>query len=436
MEESTSYYDSKSDNLYHQDGYSSSDERSLRKILEPPDENMDIILARKKMFSSSSFYEEPHHIYPTMEEQVDLCRKIADSLSADTNKLSKGQSMYNRRKQRAEKWVFEGPDPKNETNPNDLSNGKSSPNYDGSTKSSSSGLSRSQSAPQRRLKLVLDPRELQDAMKLRNSGLYNEHNVVSPDICFDLVRDLNSPTGKGAALFAKRKKKSEKWIVDEHTVKKHEQQVETETIRKDLQAPAGPSSSIGGTGFTPLASNLLLQPRLKLIKSPWDAALESPIGCCDAAFMEVVPGFKNIVGGGLAQTVLRRAEERSYTNLLQDPLTQSGSNPYLRPNSNPDLYKPRGPRGWDGGFSTDRVPSPSVFRESPIPDVYVTSDTSSGMAASPCFRGGGGGDQSPVAWSLNRFNNFNNAPRSWGESDVTSKSRFRSVRPPTSVSLK
>lgn len=60
------------------------------------------------MFSSSSFYEEPHHKYPTVEEQVELCKKIADSLSAETNKLSRGASMYSRRKKRADKWVFEG----------------------------------------------------------------------------------------------------------------------------------------------------------------------------------------------------------------------------------------------------------------------------------------------------------------------------------------
>jgi hypothetical protein len=35
-----------------------------------------------------------------------------------------------------------------------------------------------------------------------------------------LVADLNHNRGKGAALFQKRKARSEKWVVDENTVKK------------------------------------------------------------------------------------------------------------------------------------------------------------------------------------------------------------------------
>ena len=36
----------------------------------------------------------------------------------------------------------------------------------------------------------------------------------------NLVADLNSSRGKGAALFQKRKARSEKWIIDENNVKK------------------------------------------------------------------------------------------------------------------------------------------------------------------------------------------------------------------------
>jgi hypothetical protein len=35
-----------------------------------------------------------------------------------------------------------------------------------------------------------------------------------------LVADLNQNRGKGAALFQKRKARSEKWVVDENNVKK------------------------------------------------------------------------------------------------------------------------------------------------------------------------------------------------------------------------
>lgn len=57
------------------------------------------------MYTSSSFYG-PHH--PTMEEQVDLARRISNSLSDISNRQSKGQSMYVNRKKRSVKWVHEG----------------------------------------------------------------------------------------------------------------------------------------------------------------------------------------------------------------------------------------------------------------------------------------------------------------------------------------
>jgi len=57
------------------------------------------------MYGSSSFYSE---IHPTVEEQVELARKISKSLSDASNKKSKGQSMYVKRKKKSVKWVHEG----------------------------------------------------------------------------------------------------------------------------------------------------------------------------------------------------------------------------------------------------------------------------------------------------------------------------------------
>lgn len=58
-----------------------------------------------RMFASSSFYGPDH---PTMEEQVELARKISSSLSDISNQRSKGQTMYVNRKKRSAKWVHEG----------------------------------------------------------------------------------------------------------------------------------------------------------------------------------------------------------------------------------------------------------------------------------------------------------------------------------------
>lgn len=47
------------------------------------------------------------------------------------------------------------------------------------------------------LKLVMDPRgQVQDLNSLQKQG-YNIEPCLSPEVCFDLVRDLNAPKGKG-----------------------------------------------------------------------------------------------------------------------------------------------------------------------------------------------------------------------------------------------
>ena len=62
----------------------------------------------EKVFTSSSFYVDENCTYPTVEEQVGMARKIAESLSSDTNKQSKGANMFFRRVKRSHKWVHQG----------------------------------------------------------------------------------------------------------------------------------------------------------------------------------------------------------------------------------------------------------------------------------------------------------------------------------------
>lgn len=69
------------------------------------------------------------------------------------------------------------------------------------------------------LKLILDPRQIIDMRKLLEEGVdIVQHDAVSPEVCHNIVRDLNAQAGKGAQLFAKRKKKSEEWVVDDNKV--------------------------------------------------------------------------------------------------------------------------------------------------------------------------------------------------------------------------
>lgn len=66
------------------------------------------------------------------------------------------------------------------------------------------------------LKLLMDPRgQVQNIDTLQRQY---EMQPMSPDLCAEVVNALNEAGGKGAELFAKRRKKSEKWVVDETNV--------------------------------------------------------------------------------------------------------------------------------------------------------------------------------------------------------------------------
>ncbi|XP_039233032.1 myotubularin-related protein DDB_G0290005 isoform X18 [Drosophila yakuba] len=77
----------------------------LRKIFTPATDAAEI-LPNRKLYASSAFYSPTLH--PTVEDQVELARRISHSLSDISNQTSKGQSMYVNRKKRSDKWVHEG----------------------------------------------------------------------------------------------------------------------------------------------------------------------------------------------------------------------------------------------------------------------------------------------------------------------------------------
>ncbi|XP_043465132.1 GATA zinc finger domain-containing protein 14 isoform X2 [Leptopilina heterotoma] len=165
---------------------------NLQKLLTPAtDGNEKTHVKNKKMFASSYFYAPSH---PTVEDQVELARRISNSLSDVKNMKSKGQSMYVNRKKRSVKWIHEG----NGTEEED----------DSSTPLHKDKLS---------LKCLMNPcGKVLDINGIQALG--EEVNIESfpshPEKLFDIVRDLNNQRGRGAEIFAKRRKRSEKWVVD------------------------------------------------------------------------------------------------------------------------------------------------------------------------------------------------------------------------------
>ncbi|XP_012222504.1 uncharacterized protein [Linepithema humile] len=164
---------------------------NLQKLLTPASDSHETLQSKnKKMFASSYFYAPTH---PTVEDQVELARRISHSLSDVKNVKSKGQTMYVNRKKRSVKWIHDGNGVEDEEESITTIHKDKLP-----------------------LKCVMNPcGKVLDIHGIQALG--EEVNIApkNPEKLFDIVRDLNNQKGRGAEIFAKRRKRSEKWVVDQ-----------------------------------------------------------------------------------------------------------------------------------------------------------------------------------------------------------------------------
>ncbi|KAG7158293.1 Synaptopodin-2-like, partial [Homarus americanus] len=100
------------------------------------------------------------------------------------------------------------------------------------------------------MKLLMNPKGVQDfhAVQEHYQTLMNAA-PPSPEVG-KIVTEVQSPTGKGAELFAKRKKRMDKFIVDETTVQKAQQQTTTMTQQSFSSSSNFSSSSTGTSSYS------------------------------------------------------------------------------------------------------------------------------------------------------------------------------------------
>ncbi|XP_020809848.1 uncharacterized protein LOC110185399 isoform X3 [Drosophila serrata] len=250
----------------------------LRKIFTPATDTPEILPKNRKLYASSAFYSPTLH--PTVEDQVELARRISHSLSDISNQTSKGQSMYVNRKKRSVKWVHEGGQANCER--------KSPSLFEATTK-----------LEKMPLKLVMNPKgQVRDYNSLKE--LINvETGLLSPDNCAELINALQLHQGRGAELFAKRRKKADNWIVDETNAGTQSlpsgipdyQQYQPRP--KAISPNIVPAYSDAGKHRVQLNlhQNQLIEKYSKggvqVVKSPWEAALQT--GSASSAFLEESP---------------------------------------------------------------------------------------------------------------------------------------------------
>lgn len=219
----------------------------------------------EKMYSDSAFYDAPGMEYPTIQDQVALCKEIASFLESNQNKRSRGGRMFTKRKMRADEWSMDSQGQRRDMPLTD--------NYDlyNSIESSQTGPSR----PVLRKEFGYNTvRHHPDPMKTKlttaeleqlqhNQDALCKHDAIPPNIAFDINEALAQSRGKAGQFFEKRRQRAEKYVVDENNVKNWQPQPNFAPMQIE----------------TPDYSQSLSKPYI----SPWQAAMN---GKLDAAFPE------------------------------------------------------------------------------------------------------------------------------------------------------
>ncbi|KAK8388800.1 hypothetical protein O3P69_020643 [Scylla paramamosain] len=257
---------------------------SLERLFTPATDSGDLTPKRKKAFASSSFYRPDH---PTIDDQVELAQRISFSLVDENNKMSRGQSMYMKRKKRSMRWIHAGSAEGGEGPEEDLLL-KQPPM---TQRPASVPTVQQVDTKKPPMKLLMSPKGVQDfhAVQEHYQTLMEQAVPTSPEVG-KIVAEVQSPTGKGAELFAKRKKRMDKFIVDETTVQKAQtttraqQQQQPQSIVTDDLAVKKSAVEERNRQQQQIMEQFLRsrEGSLTLVKSPWQATMET--GTPDAAF--------------------------------------------------------------------------------------------------------------------------------------------------------
>ncbi|XP_025091985.1 uncharacterized protein LOC112562730 isoform X2 [Pomacea canaliculata] len=287
----------------------------------PSSPGSSLIRRKKKLYSDSAFYEDPEHKYPTIQEQMKLCRIISQSLTSAANRKARGAKMFARRKRKSSRWVHEGHSEWS-SSAGDVANldeldSELSPDEGGNKVLFTfriPSVKHRVSSPESNTKMSLKKDEFE---RLRLQAAKCDHTAVSPGTCFDIAADLKASKGRAGRLFERRKNRADKFIIDE----------------TNARSP-GPR--------TPRLEDLLKTP-LKSQLSPWEAAQSDDAGRVDAAFDHLTDVERM---QKLNQMLKYKPPKAAVPDLAPTPYT--GPHTDLRSDTQPHLLRDVTSTEWQG----------------------------------------------------------------------------------------
>ncbi|CAF2926457.1 unnamed protein product [Rotaria sp. Silwood2] len=311
-------------------------------------------IVNKKRYADSSFFKTPFNTYPTIEEQKQMARKIASILEGG-DPTQKGSTKFEKQRQRVEKYTIES----DTTNYRPLRPLQTNDSLYSNKKQQKQQCYYNSSDVPECIKHSLD--EAQYINPLRYVGAPEEfkqihmqehvtHTNVPPQAAMSLVADLNQNRSKGAALFQKRKARSDKWVIDENNVKKQGYQPTSNYIGSTAKpwgqrAPSwsdseGPSFSPVRPTFNPSSNSILSEP---IIMSPTPTQTIPRYGDFNAkpkGFGTWHPENLSPRGSIDARKPLNLNIEPSIREGIAESHTRSASQPWSPPNNSQSLFSP------------------------------------------------------------------------------------------------
>lgn len=358
---------------------------------------------RRPLYSSSWFYKNDQNLYPTIEEQVELCRKIASQLVDENNKRSRGAEMFYKRVRRAQKWVHP---PIIDNQPTGGMNGGI-----GGDENIPIDLPKISKEPPK-LKLILDPRGGVKTVDHFPRGTLNL-DAMSPEICSSIVKDLNSPDGsnKGAQIFARRRQKSDQWVIDENSWR--QKAAARDYIASTLPRSKQASNCANGKPVSHLFQPL---PATNLSQSQSSGNLPSSLAK-PLANIQIEPSGRLSPSSSVFSGMMGSPRSRPYGHDLLSPRAPQGWKKSTESGGPPPLIRPVSP------LISNIRPHPEHFEGSNFyiltckvtPATAGQGDNVSAQSAMPPLVPPPDELPPPLTplYELPKFKSFNATPKSW-----------------------